>query len=85
MRFPAAAPIYVAARNGGGSTRKALASKPSSCRRDTCPPCREVSTMGSWLDKEGACLASRFMRERYPPVPPIIYCGEGGVVVSAVS
>ena len=77
VRFPAAAPFRIAAppyRYGGGSTSKALVSKTRSCRRDTCPPCGAAMCfdlhVGPWLDKEGTCLASRLMREHYPPAPP---------------
>ena len=85
MRFPAAAPVYVAAKNGGGSTRKALASKSSSCRRDTCPPCCEVFRWDRGSTRKAPALQAGSCGSKNPPVPPITHCGEGGVVVSAVS
>ena len=78
MRFPAAAPVYV------GSIKAAVARQerrwpPKPVYAGAIPARRAANVfikMGPWLDKEGTCLASRLMREHYPPAPPFFRTAE---------
>src|SRR5580704_4394192 len=78
VRFPATAPIFI---------RRAPACATESPKLSLlgAAPRRRANFYGVVADKQCTCLASKLMRERYPPDSTNFNCGENEIQASLIS